>query len=100
LPTALMARAISRLNSSLIGDLLAEARRNARLTQSEVGRRVGRPQNSVSDVEHGHAYCRFDDFVVIATAIGAGPTTLCGRYLELRALREGIARQSVLRRNG
>jgi len=95
-----MTRVVSRLNSNLIGDLLAEARRDARLTQSEVGRRVGRPQNWVSDVEHGHAYCRFDDFVAIATAIGADPTTLCGRYLELRALREGIARQSVFRRKG
>jgi hypothetical protein len=40
-----MSREFSRLNSNLIGDLLAEARRNARLTHSEVGRRVGRPQN-------------------------------------------------------
>jgi hypothetical protein len=84
--------ALGRSKPNLVGSVLAEARRNVGMTQSEVGRRVGRPQKWVSDVEDGHAYCRFDDFIAISTALGADPPTLCERYLELQTLREGVAR--------
>lgn len=83
--------ALTRLKPNLVGSVLAEARQNVGTTQREVGRRVGRPQKWVSDVEGGHAYCRFDDFIAIATAVGADPPTLCQRYLQLQALREGVA---------
>jgi transcriptional regulator with XRE-family HTH domain len=84
----------TRLNSNLIGPLLAEARRTAGLSQRVVARRVGRTQNWISVVEGGHVSCRFEEFVALATALDADPEILYARYLELRALREGIARQA------
>lgn len=88
------ARHDTRLNSNLIGPLLAEGRRTAGLSQREVARRVGRTQNWISVVESGHVSCRYDEFVAVATALGADPEVLYARYLELCALRAGIARQA------
>jgi transcriptional regulator with XRE-family HTH domain len=83
----------TRLNSNLIGQLLAETRRTAGLSQRELARRIGRTQNWVSGIEAGHLSCRYDEFVEVATALGADPEILCARYLELCTLRAGIARQ-------
>jgi transcriptional regulator with XRE-family HTH domain len=88
------ARHDTRLNSNLIGPLLAEARRTAGLSQREVARRVGRTQNWISVIEGGHVSCHLEDLVTIATALSTDPEILYARYLELRALREGIARQA------
>jgi len=84
----------TRLNSNLIGQLLAETRRTAGLTQREVACRIGRTQNWVSGIEAGHLSCRYEEFVAVATALGADPEVLYARYLELCALRAGIARQA------
>jgi len=84
----------TRLNSNLIGQLLAETRRTAGLSQKEVARRVGRTQNWVSVIEAGHVSCRYEEFVETAIALGADPEVLYARYLELCALRAGIARQA------
>jgi transcriptional regulator with XRE-family HTH domain len=82
------------LDSKLIGNLLAEARRAAGLSQRELARRVGRTQNWISVVEGGHMSCRYKEFAEVATALGADPQVLYARYLVLRALRSGIARQA------
>jgi len=84
----------TRLNSTLIGQLLAVTRRAAGLSQREVARRVGRTQNWISVIEAGHVSCRYDEFVETAAALGADPEALYSRYLELCALRAGIARQA------
>ena len=84
----------TRLNSILIGQLLAEARRTAGLSQREVARRIGRTQNWVSGIEAAHLSCRYEELVEVATALGADPEVLYARYLELCALRAGIARQA------
>jgi transcriptional regulator with XRE-family HTH domain len=88
------ARHDTRLNSTLIGQLLAETRRTAGLSQKEVARRVGRTQNWVSVIEAGHVSCRYEEFVETAIALGADPEVLYTRYRELCALRAGIARQA------
>jgi transcriptional regulator with XRE-family HTH domain len=77
---------------NIVGSVLADALRDARLSQAEVARRIGRPQKWVSDVEHGHAYCWFDEFMSLAIAVGADPATLCARYLEVQSVHEGLAR--------
>ena len=84
----------TRLNSNLIGQLLAETRRTAGLSQKEVARRIDRTQNWVSVIEAGHLSCRYEEFVEVATALGANPAVLYTRYRELCALRAGIARQA------
>lgn len=83
-----------RLDSALIGQLLAEARRTAGLSQRDLARRIDRTQNWVSVTEAGHVPCRLDEFIAVATALGADPEVLYARYLELSALRAGIARQA------
>jgi transcriptional regulator with XRE-family HTH domain len=88
------ARHDTRLNSDLIGQLLAETRRTAGLSQREVARRLGRTQNWVSVIEAGHVSCRYEEIVEVTTALGADPEVLYARYLELCALRAGIARQA------
>lgn len=84
----------TRLNSNLIGQLLAETRLTAGLSQRELARRIGRTQNWVSGIEAGHLSCRHDEFVDVATALGVDPEILYARYLQLCALRAGIARQA------
>ncbi len=84
----------TRLNSNLIGQLLAGTRRTAGLSQRELARRIGRTQNWVSGIEAGHLSCRYDEFVEVVTALGADPEILYSQYLELCALRAGIARRA------
>ena len=83
---------VQPMKRNVIGGVLADARRDARLSQAEVARRIGRPQKWVSDVEHGHAYCRFDDFMSLAIAVGADPAALCARYLDVQSVHKGVAR--------
>jgi transcriptional regulator with XRE-family HTH domain len=64
------------------------------LSQRELARRIGRTHNWISGIEAGHLSCRYDEFVEVATALGADPEILYARYLELCALRAGIARQA------
>lgn len=84
----------TRLNSNLTGQLLAETRRTAGLSQKELARRIGRTQNWVSVIEAGHLSCRYEEFVEVATALGVDPEVLYARYRELCALRAGIARRA------
>lgn len=76
-----------------MGQVLAEARRTAGFSQREVARRVGRTSNWMSVIEAGHVSCRYDEFVAVATALGADPEVLYARYLEPCALRAGIERR-------
>jgi predicted transcriptional regulator len=71
-----------------------DTRRTAGLSQRELARRIGRMQNWVSGIEAGHLPCRYEEFVGVATALGADPEVLYARYLELCTLRAGIARQA------
>src|SRR5689334_3252086 len=82
----------THVQRELRGGLVAKARREAGLTQNQLGKRVGRPQPWLSEVEHGHVYLRFHGFVVLARAAGAEPAALCTRYLELLVERERLAR--------
>lgn len=50
--------------------LLIEKRRAARLTQSDVARKLGRPQSYVSNYERGERRLDLVEFLEIAEAIG------------------------------
>jgi transcriptional regulator with XRE-family HTH domain len=60
---------------------LIEARREARLTQTALGRRLGWAQSAVSRIESGDRAVEFVEFVRIAEALGIEPAVLMQRAL-------------------
>jgi transcriptional regulator with XRE-family HTH domain len=85
-------KALGQNKLTAVACILAEARRAAGISQREAARRMGRTQNWVSNIERGHRYCRFSDFIDLAASINADPRVLCERYLDLLAARKSIAR--------
>jgi hypothetical protein len=62
--------------------LIVGARKSARLTQSELGRRLRKPQSFVSKFELGERRLDIIEFLDVAAAIGCDPSEL------LREIRE------------
>jgi transcriptional regulator with XRE-family HTH domain len=56
--------------------LLVEARRSRRITQAELGRRLGRSTSFVFRVEAGARHLDVAEFILIARAIGVDPYEL------------------------
>lgn len=56
--------------------LLVEARRSRRITQAELGRRLGRSTGFVFRVEAGARHLDVAEFILIAHAIGIDPYEL------------------------
>lgn len=54
-------------------DLLVQARKDAGLTQAELGERIGRRQTFVSKFELGERRLDAAEFVTVSRAIGADP---------------------------
>ena len=54
-------------------EVLVAARKKAGISQVELARRIGRPQNFVSLVERGGRRIDVVEFVVLARAVGADP---------------------------
>lgn len=54
-------------------DLLAAARRKARLTQQEVADRMARPQSFVSKYESGERALDVIEFIEVCSALGVSP---------------------------
>lgn len=66
----------SSLRSGLylrIIDLLVQARKDAGITQVELGKRLGRRQTFVSKFELGERRLDVAEFVVVSRAIGVNP---------------------------
>jgi transcriptional regulator with XRE-family HTH domain len=57
-------------------DLLVEARKNAGVTQVELGRLIGRRQTVISKIELGERRLDAAEFVEISRAIGVDPYRL------------------------
>jgi transcriptional regulator with XRE-family HTH domain len=56
--------------------LLAETRKKAGLQQTDIAKRLGRPQSYVSKVESGERRLDVAEYVEIAQAIGVDPVKL------------------------
>lgn len=63
-------------------DLLVVARKEARLTQVELAKRLGRRQALVSLIERGHRRIDVIEFCAIARALDTDPATLFKRLLK------------------
>jgi transcriptional regulator with XRE-family HTH domain len=57
-------------------ELLVQARKDAGITQVELGRRLGRRQTFVSKFELGERRLDVAEFVAVSRAIGADPYTI------------------------
>lgn len=58
------------LNSVLIGKQIRNARKKAKLTQSELGLKIGRSKQWVSELERGHIRLTYESAVQISLACG------------------------------
>jgi transcriptional regulator with XRE-family HTH domain len=54
-------------------ELLIEARKEAGITQAELGKRIGQRQTAVSKIEQGERRLDMAEFIVVSRAIGADP---------------------------
>jgi len=54
-------------------DLLVQARKDAGITQAELGKRIGQRQTFVSKFELGERRLDVAEFVTVSRAIGADP---------------------------
>ena len=53
-----------------IGAIIRRARRNARLTQTELGQRIGLRQATISRIEKGEDETKLSTFLDVLTALG------------------------------
>jgi transcriptional regulator with XRE-family HTH domain len=56
--------------AALVGAQLAQARREAKLTQTEVGKRLGMQQTSIARIESGKTNASLRTLMKVADAIG------------------------------
>lgn len=63
-------------------ELLAQARKDAGVTQEQLGRRIGQRQTFISKVELGERRLDVAEFVEIARAVGVEPFELLRRAEE------------------
>lgn len=64
--------------------LLAATRASAGCTQTELARRIGRPQPVISLIEQGERRVDVVEFRRIAEALGMDPVALFARYVDTR----------------
>jgi len=60
-------------------ELLVQARKDAGLTQAELGKRIGQRQTFVSKFELGERRLDVAEFIAVAKAIGADPHLITQR---------------------
>ena len=71
----------------VVGSVLAAARVDADLTQSEIAKRLKKPQSFVSSYERGQRRIDVLELLAIATALGLRPTDILAEVLKrLRAI--------------
>lgn len=61
--------------------LLTEAREQAGLSQTELARRLGKPQSFVSKYEGGERRLDLIEFIGVAKALGTDPTSLFRQFV-------------------
>lgn len=62
--------------------LLRQARKDAGLTQVELAKKLGQPQNFISNYERGERRLDVVEFIDIARAIGIDPREIVGALME------------------
>ncbi len=67
---------VSPEHHQIVGAALAAARREAKLTQVELARRLGKPQSVVSGYETGKRRVDVVEFLLIARTLGADPVEI------------------------
>jgi transcriptional regulator with XRE-family HTH domain len=65
----------------IVGEILADARRKANMTQVELARRLGKPQSVVSGYEAGKRRVDVVEFLLIVRTIGADPVEVFAEIL-------------------
>lgn len=73
---------------SVVGAVLAQARRRARLSQNRLAKLLNRPQSFVSKIEAGKRDVTAMEFLWIAVRTGAEPTRLVKQLLRECSFRD------------
>lgn len=82
-------RAVHRKDYQRFLALLLQARSDARLTQHDIARALGRPQSYVSKYERGERRLDAVEFLEVARVLGIDP------YKMLRKLEKGLCPKST-----
>jgi transcriptional regulator with XRE-family HTH domain len=75
------AKWVQREHYQVIGEILADARRKANLTQVELARLLGKPQSVVSGYEAGKRRVDLIEFLTIVRALRADPVEVFAEIL-------------------
>lgn len=75
----------------VVGEILAEARKTAGVTQDELGARLQKPQSFVSAYERGQRRVDLLEFLILMDAIKTAPEAVFGR---IRSAGETIVRRA------
>ena len=75
-----------------VGKCLAQARTNAKITQVELARRLGKAQSFVSSYEAGQRRIDLLEFLLIAEALKTDPKQLFARVISAR--KSSVSRKS------
>ena len=57
-------------NDSMLGTAIQQVRKAKKITQEELGKRVGLPKSSISKIENGQTHISFEDASLLMDAMG------------------------------
>ena len=77
-----MPNALHRHQYKIFRELLIEARESAAMTQTEVARKLSRPQSFVSKYERGERRLDMTEFIEVADVLGINLSEFMQRYRE------------------
>lgn len=60
----------SQENGSMLGTTIQQVRKSKKITQEELGKRVGLPKSSISKIEKGQTHISFEDASLLLDAMG------------------------------
>ena len=76
-------------NGSMLGAAIQQVRKAKKLTQEELGKRVGLPKSSISKIEKGLTHISFEDASLLMDAMGEKITIQVMGMKEADEKREG-----------
>jgi transcriptional regulator with XRE-family HTH domain len=85
---------ISPKNHQIVGERLEALRKTAGLTQTELAKRLKKPQSFVSSFESGQRRVDLLEFANIVAALGGNPKTVSAAIFDV------IGRAPAIRRKG
>jgi len=78
---------VSQKNYKGVGDALADARTRAGLTQSQLAKRLVKPQSFVSSYERGQRRIDVLELIMIVEALRQDPITIFAEIVKINAKR-------------